>query len=167
MSTEGAPSPFEILEHTADIGLRVHGRTLEELFENAAWGLAEILDVDRSPRDGQGRRVAGGGPPRSSRRRARGGAGVNSRHVHLRGVDDVEALLVDWMNELILLTEEGKACLADVRVEVVGEDGLRARVDVVDCNPRPEGTELKAATYHQLAVRHTDGGWEATLYFDV
>jgi SHS2 domain-containing protein len=166
MSSDGAP-PFEILEHTADIGLRAHGDTLEELFENAAWGLAEILDADRSPSDGQGRRVAGGGPPRSSRRRASGGAGVNSRHVHLRGPTDVEALLVDWMNELILLTEEGRACLAGVHVKEVNEQELDARVEFVDCGNPPEGTELKATTYHQLSVREVAEGWEATVYFDV
>ncbi|HYT79427.1 MAG TPA: archease [Actinomycetota bacterium] len=167
MSARGTPPPFEILEHTADIGLRAYGGTLEELFETCAWGLAEILDVDRSSSDWQGRRVAGGGPPRSSRRRASGGAGVNSRHVHLREASDIEALLVDWMNELILLTEEGKACLGGVQVDVVGEDGLRARVELTDCGSVPEGTELKATTYHQLAVRQSEGRWEATVYFDV
>jgi SHS2 domain-containing protein len=167
MSSDGAPPPFEILEHTADIGLRAYGRSLEELFENAAWGLAEILDVRRYHGDGQGRRVAGGGPPRSSRRRASGGAGVNSRHVDLRGASDIEALLVDWMNELILLTEEGKACVAAVQVDTVREDALQARVDLVDCDPLPEGTDLKATTYHQLSVREVADGWEATVYFDV
>ncbi len=167
MNARGSPPLFEVLEHTADIGLRAYGGTLEELFENAAWGLGEILDIDRSSRDGQGRRVARGGPPRSSRRRASGGAGVYSRYVHLREASDIEAVLVDWMNELILLTEEGKACLGGVQVDVVGEDGLRARVELTDCGSVPEGTDLKAATYHQLAVRQGEGGWEATVYFDV
>ncbi len=169
MPTEDAPSPFEILEHTADIGLRAHGRTLEELFENAAWGLAEILDVGRPAQVIGAAAVDAGTPARSPSARSRGApAGYAPRPIRVvLEAADVEALLVDWTNELILLTEEGKACLAEVRVEVVGEDGLRARVDVVGCNPRAEGTELKAATYHQLAVRHADGGWEATLYFDV
>ena len=35
--------PFEILEHTADIGLRAHGESMEALFENAAAGMLEIL----------------------------------------------------------------------------------------------------------------------------
>jgi SHS2 domain-containing protein len=167
MASGEADPRYEILEHTADIGLRARGSTLEELFENAAWGLAEILDANRSPSDGQGRRVAGGGPPRSSRRRASGGAGVNSRHVDLREAGDTEALLVDWMNELILLMEEGRACLAGVTVESVSENGLKASIALIDCDPLPEGTDLKAATYHQLSVRQTADGWTATIYFDV
>jgi SHS2 domain-containing protein len=167
MTSRSARPAFQILEHTADIGLRARGGTLEELFENAAWGLAEILDVGRPAQVRPGRRVAGGGPPRSSRRRASGGAGVNSRHVDLRDATDIEALLVAWTNELILLTEEGRACLGRVQVDSVGEEGLQGDVQLIDCDPVPEGTDLKAATYHQLSVRETARGWEATLYFDV
>jgi protein archease len=163
---EAAPD-FEILEHTADIGLRARGQTLEELFENAAWGLAEILDVARRAQANEAA-VDAGTPARSPSARSRGApAGYAPPWPITLAATDVEALLVDWMNELILLTEEGKACLAGVRVDEVEEDGLRARVDLVECDQVPEGTELKAATYHQLAVRQSDGGWEATVYFDV
>jgi SHS2 domain-containing protein len=165
MSTGEAPPPYEILEHTADIGLRAFGQSLEELFANAAWGLAEILDVNRSERDGQGRRVAAGAA--TSRRRASGGGGVNSRLVDLRGSSDVEALLVDWMNELIVFTEEGKACIADIDVETVNDQRMKALMQLVDCQEAPEGTDLKAATYHQLSVRQRGHRWEATMYFDV
>jgi SHS2 domain-containing protein len=85
----------------------------------------------------------------------------------LRGSTDIEALLVDWMNELILLTEEGKGCLVGVQVEQVSNEGLLADVELTECDPPPEGTELKAATYHQLSVRQTDDGWVAVVYFDV
>jgi SHS2 domain-containing protein len=142
MSYEGAG--YEILEHTADIGLRAHGGRLEELFENAAWGLAEILEVARPLQV----------------------VGTAAQRIML-GPTDIEALLVDWLNELILLTEEGRACVADVHVHAVSEEGLQARVDLVDCDPPPEGTELKAATYHQLSVRQTGDGWVAVVYFDV
>jgi SHS2 domain-containing protein len=52
-------------------------------------------------------------------------------------------------------------------VESVSEQGLKAGVELAECDPVPEGTELKAATYHQLSVRPTEDGWEATVYFDV
>ena len=142
MPPGGTPPPFEILEHTADIGLRARGRSLEELFENAAHGLGEILDVDRP---GQAHLAV----------------------PVLLGAADIEALLVDWMNEMIVLTEEGRSCLGGVHVHVVNEEGLQGQVDLVECEPAPEGTELKAATYHQLSVRQAEDGWEATVYFDV
>ncbi|MGH2573718.1 MAG: archease [Actinomycetota bacterium] len=143
MAAGAEAEPFEILEHTADIGLRARGRTLGELFENAAWGLAEILDVNTSSR-----------------------ADARPESVTL-GPADIEALLVDWMNELIVRTEEATDCVAGVQVSAVGEEGLQARVDLTHCAEAPEGTELKAATYHQLAIRQTSDGFEATVYFDV
>jgi SHS2 domain-containing protein len=169
MSREERPVPFEILEHTADIGLRAYGKSQEELFENAAWGLAEILDAVRPVRVIGAAAVDAGTPTRSPSARSRGapaGYAPRPQRIELEP-SDIEALLVDWMNELILLTEEGKACVADVRVHGVSEEGMQARVDLVDCDLVPEGTELKAATYHQLSVRPTEDGWVAVVYFDV
>ena len=34
---------FELLEHTADVGIRARGATLEEAFEQATLGLAVVL----------------------------------------------------------------------------------------------------------------------------
>ncbi|HEY3208848.1 MAG TPA: archease [Actinomycetota bacterium] len=166
--SEAAPA-FEILEHTADIGLRARGRSLEELCKNAAWGLAEILDVARPAQVIGAAAVDAATPARSPSARSRGAPGGYAPRPQriVLGQADIEALLVDWMNELILLTEDGKACLADVQVDAVGEDGLRARVELTDCGNAPEGTELKAATYHQLSVRQAADGWVAVVYFDV
>jgi SHS2 domain-containing protein len=44
VTSSDARLPYEILEHTADIGLRAWGETREALFENCALGLADILD---------------------------------------------------------------------------------------------------------------------------
>jgi protein archease len=169
MPPGGAQPPFEILEHTADIGLRAYGKTLEELFGNAAWGLAEIIDAARPVRVIGAAAVDAGTPTRSPSARSRGApAGYAPRPQRIvLGPADIEALLVDWMNELILLTEEGKACVADIRIETVTDEGLQASADLVECGSPPEGTELKAATYHQLSVRQTDDGWVAVVYFDV
>jgi SHS2 domain-containing protein len=169
MSTTQAPPPYEILEHTADIGLRARGETLEDVFANAAWGLAEILDVRRSHRVIGAAAVDAATPTRSPSARSRGAPGGYAPRPQRIVVEaaDVAALLVDWMNELILLTEEGKACVADIDIEMVNGQRMRASVGLVECDPLPEGTDLKAATYHQLSVRQGGSGWEATIYFDV
>ena len=42
--------PYEIIDHTADIGLRIRGRTLPELFTHAALGLFDLItDLDEIP----------------------------------------------------------------------------------------------------------------------
>ena len=45
--------PFEIVDHTADVGVRAYGATPEELFANAALGMFSIIgDVERvAPRE--------------------------------------------------------------------------------------------------------------------
>src|SRR5216684_2173618 len=35
--------PFEVIEHTADVGIIAYGRSLEELFANAAAGMMSLL----------------------------------------------------------------------------------------------------------------------------
>jgi SHS2 domain-containing protein len=140
-----ARRPYEILEHTADIGLRAWGETWEALFENCALGLADILD----------RREDGDGAEATNR---------VSVQVH---ATDVEALLVEWMNEVLYALEDEEACLRAIRMTEVGETQLRADVELSVCEGAPEATELKAATYHQLSVRRRDSEWEATVYFDV
>jgi SHS2 domain-containing protein len=135
---------FEILEHTADIGLRARGRTLQELFENAAWGLAVILD-----------------------RSAAGSAAAEpGRRVDLES-GDVEGLLVSWMDELLYLLQEGDGCLTGVLVRTVESSGLHGEVRLAPCPEPAEGTELKATTFHQLAVGRDREWFWATVYFDV
>lgn len=142
----GRRPAFEILEHTADIGLRAWGETRERLFENCALGVAEI--VGRQGVDS----VSGPTAERLA--------------VEL-GAPDVEALLVRWMDEVLFLLEASAACLMSSKLLEVRDTGLRAELELVPCTADPEGTELKATTYHQLSVRPVSDGWEATVYFDV
>lgn len=141
-----APPPFEVLEHTADVGLLARGRTLEEVFANAALGLAEIL----------GRRAEGlaDGSPVAVR--------VSS--------GDLEALLVEWLNEVLFELERRDVCLVGARIREVraGEEPvLEGELLVLECPEPPEGTEVKAATYHQLSLAAEGGGYRATVYLDV
>jgi SHS2 domain-containing protein len=142
MATGSEATPYEILEHTADIGVRARGRSLEEVFENAAWGMVDILGA-----------------------RAHGGKG-EAVAVAVEG-SDREALLVAWLNEVMFRLEHSGARLASLGVRAVREGAMDATLNLMEDGPPPDGTELKAATYHQLAIRQTEGGYEATVYFDV
>jgi len=134
-------APFEILEHTADIGVRATGATVEEAFENACLGLIEILGARSSA-------------PRREERVA-------------LDASDPEALLVALMDELIYRTEVGPEGVAGVRVHFDGPASLVATIEWGDRDPAPSPLELKAATYHQLSLRKMEGGWEASVFFDV
>jgi SHS2 domain-containing protein len=137
-----AMGTFEILEHTADVGILARGDTVEEVFEQATLGLADIMGISEPDR---GSTVA----------------------VEVAG-DDLGSLLVDWLSEVLWLHDSRDALLTNVEVlsvqtgRAVGAVTLAPRggVDVV-------GTQVKAITYHQLAVEEGPNGWTARVFVDV
>jgi SHS2 domain-containing protein len=131
---------FQVLEHTADVGVAATGATVEEVFEQAMLGLADIMGV-RS-----------GGP---------------AEHVQVRlSGSDMPALLVDWLSEFLWLHESRGAALASVRVEDVTDNHVVGRVGLTPLT-EVTGIQVKAITYHQLTVAKDETGWRATVFFDV
>ena len=139
-------SGFELLEHTADIGIRARGASLEEVFEHATEGLAEVQGALRPGwSGGPGERVA----------------------VEV-SAGDAGGLLVDWLNEVLWLREVRRAVVRGVRVERVGDGTASGEVVLAAGGPEPDGTLVKAVTYHRLRVEpDPGGGWLAEVYLDV
>ena len=133
--------PFEILEHTADVGVRAWGTTLEECFEQAALGVLAI----------NGAYVSGSG----------------ERDKIELAAPDLGALLVDWLSEVLYLHDARDAVVTGLGVENVSDDQLSGWVELRARTEELEGTAVKAVTYHRLAVEPSDDGWSATLYVDV
>jgi SHS2 domain-containing protein len=133
--------PSEILEHTADIGLRARGESMEALVENAAAGMLEILGAA-----------------------ARDGSMEDEITVE---AEDRAALLVYFLDELIYLVDGRGARIAGTTVRFETPTRLRARVTWAPSDEPLDGTELKAATFHQLSLEERNGGYEATVFFDV
>jgi SHS2 domain-containing protein len=137
-----AGAGFELLEHTADVGIRAWAGTLEAAFERATEGLAEVM----------------------------GALAVQPGETVPVEVtaSDPGGLLVDWLNEVLWLLEVSQAALAGVRVERVGDGTASGSVDVAPGGPDPDGTFVKAVTYHRLRVEPgPGGGWLVEVYLDV
>ena len=133
---------YEILEHTADVGIRARGSTLEEAFASAAEGLAELMGA-WFPDQG------------------------HERPMEVRAADRA-ALLVVWMDELLYLHEAEDVVFGGFEVDGVGDRRLRARVLVAARGDRQlEDVGIKAATYHRLRVNPDGEGWLAQVYLDV
>jgi SHS2 domain-containing protein len=135
----GVGAGFELLEHTADVGIRARGATLEEAFEQATLGLAEVQGSSAGPGERVEVRVS---------------------------ATDLGGLLVDWLNEVLWLAETRRAAVADVRVERVGDGTALGWIGFGSGGP--EGTFVKAVTYHRLRVEpDPGGGWLVEVYLDV
>lgn len=139
--------PYEILEHTADVGVVVRAPALDVLFERAASAMFDqIADVTR---------VAGG------------------PLVHDVVIDaaDRESLLVAWLSELASWASAEGALFSAFDVKIEGETGLvgRAWGEPADMIRHAFETEIKAVTYHELSVTHEEasGEWRARVLFDV
>ena len=136
--------PFEILEHTADVGIRATGPSLEEAFASAGQALAELLGA-WFPGEGEERLVAVG----------------NAR--------DRGDLLAVWLDELLFIHERDDVVFGRIEVDGVSDHDLAGRVWAAPRGDRHlEGTGVKATTYHRLRVEgEHDGGWILEAYLDV
>jgi len=135
--------PFEILEHTADIGIRAYGATVEEAFENAALGMFSLIsDLNKVEERG-------------------------SYHIKVEG-EDRESLLVEWLNELLYFFETENVLLKKFQISDWSDYHLSAVVagEKLDLSKHQIEMDIKAATYHMLKVSHNET-WEAQVIFDV
>lgn len=132
---------FEILEHTADVGLRAWGATLEELFAAATEAVAYIAGVWEP---GPGEEIA----------------------IEAEAADR-EGLLVAWLSETLYLFDSRGGALGGVRVASVSRGSCRGSVTLRELQDPDEGVQVKAVTYHQLEVAEGAEGWTATVYLDI
>ena len=138
--------PFEVFEHTADVGLRVEAESLERLFAEAGRGLFAL--VVENPQDIEPRQTV---------------------TIELES-EDVQGLFVDWLRELIFRFETEHLLLCEFQVQVFdGNRRLRAecRGEPADWSRHLPDNELKAVTYHELRVEQTSNGWEAEVILDI
>lgn len=132
---------FEEIEHTADRAYRIRGRDAGELFAHAMRGM---FSVENST--------------------AVDGEATVTRELEVAGPDH-ETLLVNWLNELLYLQEAHGETYGEADFLELTPRKLRARVHG---RPDPEAQRIiKAATFHDLAIRQDAQGWEATVVFDV
>ena len=135
---------FEILDHTADIGIVVHGENLRALFENAGKAFFHLITDLRKVR----RRV--------------------ERRVNIGG-ESLDRLMVDWLSELLYLHDVENLLFKGFEVDSVGQEGLKATVKGESFREDVHviKTEVKAVTYHQIEVRRENGGWRAQVILDL
>jgi SHS2 domain-containing protein len=125
---------YELIDHTADIGVKAYGKNLSDAFAHAAKAMFDII-TDSSEIENKG-----------------------SYHIELSS-DDLEQLVVDWLSELLFLQGAENLVFGSFDVDVDEEKfSLSAEVagEPFDREKHQIGMEIKAVTYHMLEVRKND-----------
>lgn len=135
---------FEIIEHTADAGIVAYGAGLPELFANAALGMFSLM-VDTS-----------------------GVRQVESRDIRVEA-PDLESLLVRWLTELLYYLDAEQLLFSRFEVTGLTETTLTARAHGEQIDPQRHdlGFAVKAVTRHMLEITRRNGGFGATILFDI
>ena len=136
--------PFRLLDHTADVGFEAFGGTLEETFANAGRALTNLfVDLESiQPRE----------------------------QVLIKASSkDLEALLVNFLSEVLFLTDAEGWLLREFDVQLAEGPLLQATAwgEKFDRSRHQAKTPVKAITYHQLALEQFPDGWRARIYVDI
>lgn len=134
---------FELLEHTADVGVIAYGADICQAFANAGKALfsliTELEDVEE----------------------------VLCRDIEI-DAQDQESLLVRWLNELIYLFDTENILFKVFNIQQITNTSLKAVAcgEEVDTARHELKTGVKAATYHMLKIDENDG-YKIQVLFDI
>ena len=137
-------SYYTLLDHTADLRIRVSGTDPAELFKNA--GLA-VFDLITKP----------------DRLKSQ-----EEIEINVIG-DDPADLMVNYLRELLYLWTGMENLVKKIEITLILDTTVSARVSMERYQPERHEIlhEIKAVTYHQIDVSQTTDGWQATVVFDV
>jgi len=134
---------FEIVNHTADVGIIAYGADVSQAFANAARALFSLItELD-------------------------GVEEILHRDIELTAPDE-ESLLVEWLNELICLFDTENIVFKRFDITKLNTTQLKARSygEKVDNSKHRLKTGVKAATYHMLKV-DKGNGCKVQVLFDI
>lgn len=136
--------PYELIDHTADIGIRVTEPSIPALFETAGRAMFDqIADTD-------------------------GLSGARVREIKVSGMDR-EDLLINWLRDLLCFWTIDGLLVKNVKIHEMDDIRLEAEVLYDDYNPKQHEIlkDIKAVTYHNVAILETGTEWETAIIFDV
>ncbi len=139
--------PFEYLDHTADIGIRGIGKTVEEAFVEAARAIFNLMvDLEEV---------------------------IPEKEVHVTvEARQLDLLLVEWLSALLAKKDLEGLLLARFHVELREmENGFSLQGvgwgEPFDLKRHQPKTEVKGVTYAGLRVQREDERWLAQCVVDI
>ena len=134
---------FEIIDHTADVGIIAYGADIKQAFANAARAMFSLItELDKVEE-------------------------VIYRDIELTAPDQ-ESLIVKWLNEFIYLFDTENIIFKRFDITKLNRTQLKARGygEKVNSSKHQLKTGIKAATYHMLRIDKSDG-YQIQVLFDI
>jgi len=142
---------FITIPHTADIQIRVFGKTVRELFANALYGMFQVIEPRTDACEVKEDRLVCKELP-------------IKREVAVEA-QDKEALLVDFLSEALYFSDVHNEAYLDVKFFQFTETALKGTIEGVSIHGF--NVEIKAVTYHGMKIMQVDGVWQTDIVFDV
>ncbi len=135
---------YQIIDHTADLGIIVKGPDAKSLFIHAAQAMTDLMvEGDLSDK-------------------------IATRDVLVKG-EDFPDLMVRWLGEILYLFEGENLVVNSIDIKSISPIRLKSTLTLASFDPDHHQAlrEIKAVTYHQISVNKVDDGWEAKVIFDI
>jgi SHS2 domain-containing protein len=143
---------FEVLPHTADIKIRAYGATKKELFCNALIGMFQAVQP-----------IAVGCYIENDRVIC--AELLESHDVEIKALDE-ESLLVDFLSEALYLSDVHNEAYLNAVIHELTDTQIKATLYGVQITGFAV-VEIKAVTYHELAIKKNNNGWQVDIVFDI
>ena len=138
------PLNYQIIDHTADLGIIVQGTDEKNLFIRAAQAMTDLMvkgDISKK---------------------------TVIKDVSLQG-EDFPDLMVRWLGEILYLFNGEKLIVNSIEIKSISPIKLKSTLTLTSFEPEHHQIirEIKAVTYHQISVDNVNDGWQARVIFDI
>ncbi|MCX7779267.1 MAG: archease [Patescibacteria group bacterium] len=130
---------YQILEHPADLKIKVYGKDLAELLNNVLQALNEATE------------------PKILDEKIETEIEIKS--------ENLENLFVDFLSEVIYQTDLNNAAYLKAKFEKLTEKELKGKI--FGQKIKSFQTEVKAVTWHDLEIKKENSSFFATVVFDI
>jgi len=140
---------FKFEEHTADVQVRCWGRTLQETFAQAAYGLIATITPDL-------KKISQ----------------IVEKKIKVEA-EDKQALLFDFLSEFLYIFDVEGLVFSSIEVLNINKINDKYELDAIlkgekfDRNKHDYGTEVKAITYSYMKIEESKEKVEIKVIFDV
>lgn len=127
---------------TSDVMFEAYGKTLKELFENAALAMFSVIcQIDRINEKEQ-------------------------KKVEVKA-ENAKELMVKWLQELIAIVDVNGLFFKRFDIKEIDEKHLKAACYGENATPEKGETVVKAVTYYKFKLEKTKDGYTARISLDI